>query len=102
MAVADRVSQAELGKTFAEAIREEPAAKQLWVRSHRDYFELWLLTEPIDSVTERRLYAAGLLLHDRFPQADVRLRILNPRLFADFEPSELIPEGAEGFPLRPA
>lgn len=102
MAVADQVSPAKVGKTFAESVRAESAAKQLWVRSHRDYFELWLITEPVEADVERRLYAATLLLHDRFPEAYIRLHLLNPRYFEEFNPSDTIPPDAEEIPLRPA
>jgi hypothetical protein len=102
MAVTDRATLAEIGKTYAEAVRAEPAARQLWVDSHRDYFELWLVTEPIDTDVEDRLYEAELVLHDRFPEAYIRFHILNPRHFDPFEPADLIPPGAEEIPLRPA
>jgi hypothetical protein len=100
MAVANRATLAEIGKTYAEAVRAEPAAKQLWVDHHRDYFELWLVTEPIDADIEYRLYEAELVLHDRFPDAYIRFHVLNPRYFDPFDPADLIPASAEEIPLR--
>lgn len=100
MAIANRATATEIGKAYAEAIRGEAAAKQLWARSHRDYVELWLVTEPIEVGVDRPLYAAEDVLYDRFPEAYIHLHILNPRLFDDFDAAELVPAGAEEIPLR--
>ncbi len=102
MAVADRAKLAEIGRTYAEAIRAEPAARQLWIDRHRDYFELWLVTDPIEADVEHRLYEAELVLHDRFPEAYIRFHVLNPRYFDPFEPADLISADAEEIPLRHA
>ncbi len=102
MAVTDRATLAEIGQTYAAAVRDEPTAKQLWAGSHRDYFELWLVTDPIDADTERRFYKAELVLHDRYPEAYIRFHVLNPGHFDPFEPADLIPTYAEEIPLRHA
>ncbi len=100
MAIADRVTAAEIGKTYAETIRDEAGPKQLWMRSYRDYVELWLVVEPIEHDAELRLYAAEDAIYDRFPEASVRLHILNPRHIRAFEPAAILPPGAEETALR--
>lgn len=102
MAIADPVTTQDTGRTFAQMVRDEQAALRLWARHHRDYLEFWLLTVPIDADTERRLYAAGVELRDRFPEVNIRVRILNPRFFEHDDLTELVPAGAEEIPLRPA
>jgi hypothetical protein len=102
MAVTDRTTLAEIAKTYAAAVQAEPAAKQLWARSHRDYIELWLVTELIEPEVERQLYGAESVIYDRFPDAYIRLHVLNPRYFEPFDLSNLLPPGVEEIPLRPA
>jgi len=102
MAIADRATLADIAETYANAIREEAAAKRLWASSHRDYFELWLVTEPIDADTQRQLYTAELVLYDRFPDVFLSVHVLNPRHFGDSDPAEMIPPDAIEIPLRPA
>lgn len=96
MAVAHYVPNAqEIGRTFAQAIQGEPI-RGLWVRTVRGYVELWLLTAPVDLATERRLHTATRSLIEKFPKANFRLRVVNPR---HAEPSEdprtIIPTDAE-------
>lgn len=102
MAIADRVTAAEIGRVYAEAVRDEPAAWRLRVSSHRDYYELWLVTEPIEPDVQRRLYTAELVLYDRFPGVYLRLHILNPMYFDGSNPAAMIPLDAEEILLRPA
>ena len=102
MAIADQATLADVAKTYADAIREEGSARQLWASSHSDYFELWLVTEPIDADVERQLYTAELILYERFPEASLSVHVLNPRYFGDSDPAEMIPRDAEEVQLRPA
>ena len=52
MAVQDQVTALGIARSYAALVREEPAARRLWVTDCRDYFELWLLIEPTDDDTE--------------------------------------------------
>lgn len=99
MAIADQLTAYDMGHTFAEAIRGEQAVRQLWVRRHRGYLELWLLTAPTEPEIERQLYAAGVDLQREFPDADIDLHILNPRYADERELAEMIPPDAEKVPL---
>jgi hypothetical protein len=100
MAIANAMTAHEMGRSFVQMVRTEPAVRRLWLRRHRDTVELWLATQPTDAETERRLYASVASLHDRFPGANIRLHVLNPRFFHQHDLTELIPDGAEEIPLR--
>ena len=83
--------------------RYEPsrAVKRLWASANRDRIELSILTDPTDADTERRLYAAGLILHDRFPDAYFLIDVINPIYFISLDLQMLIPNGAQEIPVRP-
>ena len=102
MTVANEVTAQRMGRSFAESASREPAAKRLWVAPREGYVELWLLTEPTDADTERRLYGASMELYDRFPDAHFRIGVLNPSLSEGWDPMSEIPPDAEEIPLRPA
>jgi hypothetical protein len=103
MAVVNQLTAEYVGRTFAEMVRGEQAVQRLWARhQHRDYFEFWLLTTPIEAETERRIYDAGGALRKQFSEANIRLRILNPRFFDQEDLSEQVPAGAEEIPLHQA
>ncbi len=101
MAVGNPITAQAAGSALARAVRAEPTVLGLWVRAYRDYVELWLVTAPIEPDAVRRLQEAGLTVEDRFPEADLRLHILNARNYADLDPATLIPPGAEAISLRP-
>ena len=100
MAVHNPATEDAVARTFAEAVRAESAARRLWVLVSGSTVELWLLTEPTHADTERRLYGASRLLYEAFPDTDIRVRVVNPRLFDTPEPEQLIPPGADEVPLR--
>jgi hypothetical protein len=100
VAVVDAVTARELGRAYAEAVRDEPAAKRLWARPNRGEVELWLLVdESADIAAERRLYGAGLILHDRFPEPSPFILVINPSRYDPFDLGEVIPRDAEEIPL---
>lgn len=109
MAVVDHVSAHEMVRGFAEAIKVEPAVRRLWawtepghIEPGRDYVELWLLTDPVDPETDRRLGEAAMLLHDRFPEAYIRMHTMTTEMLGGREPTGAIRQGAEEIPLRSA
>lgn len=96
-----RLPSAEyLGREFADLVRCEPSIRELWVRRYHDRTELWLITDDIDAPTERHLYGFGVELIQRFPEAGVVLRILNPRFGGEPGLRDVIPPGSEQIPLR--
>jgi hypothetical protein len=99
MALAYRATAHELGRRFAEAVGGEPAVRGLWVTSHRDYVELWLVTESTDADTERRLYGLVSRLYERSPDANVRLYVISPDMFQGQAIDSVIPRRAEEIPL---
>lgn len=100
MAVKHSTSAQAIGRAFAKLLRGEASARRLAVRAVRDYVEVWLLTEPIDGETERRLYNAGGAIHDHFPEARIRFHVVNPRHYEDSGTLPPVPDEAEDIPLR--
>jgi hypothetical protein len=101
MAVSRRPSTGEIGQHFAKRVRSEAVARRLWVRPQRGTVELWLVTAPADPETVHRLHKAGTALEEQYPEAALRLHVLNARNYPHVDPATLIPEGAEEVPLRP-
>lgn len=102
MAISQHVTAQDVGRRFADEVRQDSVAQGVWTRAVRDYIEVWLLTEPIDAETERYFYAAGALLHHWFPGAYIRFRLVNPRPFDEDTElvGDVIPSQAESIWLR--
>ena len=92
----------EVGRAFAEIIRDEPIVRELWVTVERGDYSvgLWLVTDPIDLDTIGELYASPLnRLYQRFPEGDFDFNVLNPsHLRGDLH--QRLPKDAERVPLR--
>lgn len=88
MAISQQATAQDVGRRFADAVRQDPVAQGVWTRAVRDYIEVWLLTEPIDAETERRLYGLSASLDRWFPETYIQFYLVNPRLFS--EDTELI------------
>lgn len=93
MTVASQTSAYELAPRFAEFVRDEPSARVLYFRQWGLVSEFWLVTDPIDNATARRLRHASRLLRHAFPEALIDFRLLNPRKLGDTDPVSLIPAG---------
>ena len=98
MALLARPFARELGKTLAQAARNEAAVEELWVSAQRDGVHLWLLTAPIDMATERQLHRLTGVLYDRFQNAEFQLHVLNPRHHGG-DARRALPSQAEQIPL---
>jgi hypothetical protein len=101
MAIGHPPTAREVGRQFAERICGEAVAQALWVRSHRGYVELWLVTAPTDLDAVRGFHETGVALEEQFPELDLRLHVLNRGYYPHTDVAELIPPGAEEIPLRP-
>lgn len=97
MAISQQVTAHDVGSRFAEEVRHVPVVQGVWTRAVRDYIELWLLTEPIDAETERRLYALDGPLQRWFPDTYINFYLVNPRLFDEDTEiiGDVIPSQAE-------
>ena len=100
MTVAPRVSIEEVSAIFAEALRDVAVAREAWVSSTYDAYDLWLLVEPIDLAAERELYAVVDRLYEHFPLIGFSLYILNPETFVDLAPETIVPARAHHVALR--
>jgi hypothetical protein len=93
----------EIGRLLVETIRDDVAARCIYVQAGRDALEVWVLLEPIGVDAEDRFYEAGAALQRAFPDVVIRFHLVNPRLFApDINlPGDVIPSGAIAIPLQP-
>ena len=94
MVIAKHVSAAEMARRFAEAVKDEPAARQLWFRQLGPLSEFWLVTDPIDLETESRIRKAGRLLSRYFPNALIDFQVINPDLSRSEDQDPRIPSNA--------
>ena len=61
----------EIGRAFAEIIRDNPTVHELWVTAATEEpgIYLWLYTDPLDMDAEREFFGRPLdLLAERFPR----------------------------------
>jgi hypothetical protein len=75
----------QVGREFAEIVRDTPLVRELWVTMDTEEpgVHLWLVTDPIDWDETRGLYEAPVdRLYDRFPEGDFFVHIMNPRHFS--------------------
>lgn len=66
----------EIGRAFAEIIRDNPVVHDLWVTADTEEpgIYIWLYTDPLDLAAERDLFDRPLdLLDERFPREYVLL-----------------------------
>ena len=72
-----------------------------YIEPGRNYVELWLLADGGDDRSEQRLLGLAAGLHDRFPEVNIRVYLLNARGLDGQEPSGVIRPGAREVALRP-
>ena len=71
----------DVARAFAEIVRDEPVARELWVTvdTEEPGIHLWLITDPIDMDAIRNLYGTPVdRLYECFPEGDFQLHVLNP------------------------
>lgn len=72
----------EVGRAFAEIVRDEPAVRELWVTADTEEpgIYLWLITDPLDMEAESHFYGSPSdRIQDLFPTEYVLVFPLNPR-----------------------
>lgn len=83
-----------------EYLASAEGPRELWYRAWGPVSEFWVVTDPIDLPAERHIRLMGLELFDAFPEAQIKFHVLNPRLMGDDDPRELVPGGAEHYPIH--
>jgi hypothetical protein len=73
----------ELGRQLAELLRDHArdTVRGLWMAVHPGEITFWILTTPIDTDTQERLYEQAAALYEQFPDAAVDFHILNPHWY---------------------
>ncbi len=84
-----------VGRIFAEAVRDERAVREIWVSDDRDHVNVWLYTEPITREQELHLYGLEDVIYDHFEAADVQVHIQHAGLYETTEFVFRAPTGAE-------
>ena len=79
MAITSGVTAQQMGHALAEAVRDEPRAAEIWVATHSDAIQLWLICVPITLAEHRSLTRLEDVLYERFPGVAFDFHILNPR-----------------------
>lgn len=109
MAIQDLTVAQRAAQRFAEAVRQEPAVKRLWVWSQRgylepdeEYVELWLLTDVLDEAADKRLSTAMLSLNEWFPDVEFRVHVLPPGFYDPRGPLTAVRADVTEVPLQPA
>ncbi len=99
--VQSAVAQA-MARDLAAMLRTEPNVRQLWVWSqrgyiepNRDYVELWLAIDTDDEQANDRVSLAAARLHDLYPEANIRVHRLTPRVLDGHAPEEAMRTEAE-------
>jgi hypothetical protein len=102
MEVAPNVSIDEVGQIFLESLSDVTNARDAWVSTDDEGFNLWLLVEPLELDEERALYALIDPLEQHFPGTGFTLHVLNPRTFDGRVPTNIIPAQARHLGARAA
>ena len=101
-AAARHARAVEIGRVFAEIVRDEPSVRALWVTADTEEIgmHLWLITDPLDWEAQEHFYGApSEQIEDRFPQDGVWVHVLNPRNHTG-EVHQSLRQDAEQVPLR--
>jgi hypothetical protein len=88
----------QLGKVYAEAVRDEPKIEEIWISTVPGCVHLWLIT-PLLDMEERQLLGYTRVLYDTFKKADFMVHVLNPRHFQG-STRAVVPSYAVQVPLR--
>lgn len=99
MIAGNSVTPAQVGRIFAGLVKHDPGVRKIWVRRHRDVFEVWVLTENIGPEHERVLLRAANDLQREFPDSYLDIRLINPRYYelesVEEIEAELLPRDAD-------
>lgn len=102
MAVTQPSPARAMALDLAAAIGSDEGLRRLWVWSDRgyiepdrDYVELWLLADPVDAQAEHRLRVAGADLHKTYPNTNIRVHLITPKMLAGHDPRQAIRADAE-------
>lgn len=99
MALTTQIYAEQLGKVYAEAVRNEPKIEEVWISTVPGCVHLWLITPSLDMDEERRLHGFTRVLYDTFQKADFMVHVLNPRHFRG-STRAVVPSSAVQLPLR--
>jgi hypothetical protein len=86
----------DIGIRLAELLHEQASdvVRGLWMAVHPGEITFWILTTPIDTDTQERLYEQAAALYDQFPDALLDFHILNPQWYEGGDALSQLPPDA--------
>lgn len=81
VAVARHARAVEIGRAFAEIVRDKPFVRELWVTADTEEpgIHLWLITDPLDWERHRGFHGTPSdLIEDQFPTDYIWVHVMNP------------------------
>jgi hypothetical protein len=103
MAIKPDVQPDEVARSLgAELARAEGVVRGLWLTIQRGVLTFWVLTAPLGSEAQERLYQQTAVLYERFPDLEMVVHILNPEWYEGSDPTSALPPDAQPIPLLAA
>jgi hypothetical protein len=99
MAVTHFINASDMAQLLVDAVRHEPAAKELWFRQLGLYSNFWLVIDTDDLDVERALRRADRVLYQTFPGALIDVMVINRAYLRPPRMSSQIPADAEYLPI---
>jgi hypothetical protein len=100
MAGGNEVKPEELGRRLVAALaRPRELVRGIWITTRRGTVTIWILPQPLDPETQRRLYERTAVLYDFFPDAELAVHVLNPGWFKDGDALSALPPDAQPIPF---
>jgi hypothetical protein len=82
MVTEQRRNLQKIGAAFASKV-SPLGAQRLWILDGRDRIHIWVLTDEMEVERESAFYDVAASMCDEYPDAYIRLHIINPRTFSD-------------------
>lgn len=99
--VSTRVATAEeIARYLLEIVEDRSVIRRLWTRHVDGVAEVWIMTDPIDVETEKRIHGLDHELYRKFPNTLFEVRLLNLRLSESPDISYLVPRDAKLFTMH--
>jgi|ThiBio_1000_plan_1041568.scaffolds.fasta_scaffold46824_1 hypothetical protein len=90
----------EIARYLLEIAEDKSVFRRMWTHQTGEVAEIWIMTEPIDVETEKRIHGLGRELYKKFPNTLFDVRLLNLRLSDSPDLSFLVPRNAKLFNMH--
>jgi hypothetical protein len=83
-----------VGQEYAATIGDQPVVQGVWVSTDDEGVDVWVVTAPSDPAGTRCLWAGYGAFQKRFPEAEIRLHVLNRRNYPTVDLDDRLAERA--------